>query len=320
MTRLTSPSGDSERRSTADVSVVICAYTLDRLRILRASIASVRAQEHPASEIVVVIDHNPELLDELRDVPGIVLVENAEAAGLSGARNTGVARSTSPLIAFLDDDAVASPSWLAELIAPFADENVVMVGGKANPTWLGERPSWFPETFGWVVGCSFEGQVVGEARNPIGCNMAIRRAAVDAVGGFSSHVGRTSRSLAGGEETQLAIQIRAERPDSRVIVLDGADVAHEVPATRGTLKYFLRRCFDEGASKALVFDHTSADASSVERAYLTRVLPKSAGRALRTGRVGEALAITAGVAATGTGFVKGAVLTRLDRSKDAVPC
>jgi len=74
------------------ISVLICAYTLDRLDVLSQAIESVRAQSVPAHEIVLVIDHCPELLAEAeRHWPGVKLVENREEQGLSGARNSGVA-------------------------------------------------------------------------------------------------------------------------------------------------------------------------------------------------------------------------------------
>ena len=53
--------------------------------------------------------------------------------GLSGARNTGVARSTGDVVAFLDDDAYADPGWLAKLIAPMANPAVAGVGGGSPP-------------------------------------------------------------------------------------------------------------------------------------------------------------------------------------------
>ena len=119
------------------------------------------------------------------------MVANTGTRGLSGARNTGVDAASGDIVAFLDDDAAAADGWLAALTAPFADPHVVGTGGGAEPVWTLPRPGWFPDEFGWVVGCSYRGLPVTRApvRNPIGCNMAFRRAALLEVGGFRDEVG-----------------------------------------------------------------------------------------------------------------------------------
>ena len=51
--------------SPIDVSVVVCAYTEDRWDDILAAVASVRAQRAAAREILLVVDHNPVLLERL---------------------------------------------------------------------------------------------------------------------------------------------------------------------------------------------------------------------------------------------------------------
>src|SRR5207302_3102910 len=99
-----------------DISVIICAYTEDRWNDLLAAIGSVQRQTFLPREVIVVIDHNPALLERVREqVPGVVTVENTEVRGLRGARNSGIAVAQGEITAFLDDDAVATPNWLAFL-------------------------------------------------------------------------------------------------------------------------------------------------------------------------------------------------------------
>src|SRR5262245_6497318 len=122
------------QRGAPSISVLICAYTLDRLEALSRAIESVRAQETPAYELVLAIDHSPELLAECeRRWPDARLVENGEEQGLSGARNSGVVACSGEVIAFLDDDAVAAPDWLTHLSKAYADPATLGAGGAVRP-------------------------------------------------------------------------------------------------------------------------------------------------------------------------------------------
>lgn len=162
------------------LSVVICAYTERRWNDLREAVASVEAQGQAVGQLVIVIDHNEVLLERARDAwsPRHVVIANSRPTGLSGARNTGVALATGEVVAFLDDDASAVDGWARGLAAHYVDQRVMGVGGAAQPVWpTGRAPSWFPDEFGWVVGCSYRGQPVLAApvRNMIGANMSPRR-------------------------------------------------------------------------------------------------------------------------------------------------
>ena len=89
-------------------SVIVCAYTAERWDDTMRAVASVQAQKPAAKEIILVIDHNPELLAQLIEaLPGVRVVPNTCERGSSGARNTGVALAAGKFVAFLDDDAVA---------------------------------------------------------------------------------------------------------------------------------------------------------------------------------------------------------------------
>ena len=140
------------------VSVVTAAFAMGRWDGLREAVASIRAQTVQVLETIVVIDHNPALLDQAqRELAGVVVVPNTRRRGASGARNSGVAASRGQVVAFLDDDAVASCTWLEALLVHFADPYVVGVGGRVVPLWEGSRPRWFPQEFDWTVGGSYRG-------------------------------------------------------------------------------------------------------------------------------------------------------------------
>ncbi|WP_435611958.1 glycosyltransferase family 2 protein, partial [Streptomyces sp. bgisy159] len=273
-----------------DISVVICVYTEDRWADILAAVASVRAQSHPPLETVLVVDHNPALLDRLerayRGAGAVRVLPNAGPRGLSAGRNTGVAASRGEVIAFLDDDAVAERDWLRRFADPYSDPRVLAVGGRAQPVWsTGKRPVWFPEEFDWVVGCSYRGLPPGRVRvrNILGGNASFRRTAFDLVGGFATGIGRDGdKRPLGGEETELCIRLGRARPDAVLLVDDRAVIHHKVPEGRERFRYFRTRTYAEGLSKALVARSVGAGKGlESERRYTTRVLPAGVARGLR---------------------------------------
>lgn len=311
----------TERHGTRmTASVVICVYTEDRWSDILAAVDSVRAQSYAALETLLVVDHNPALLDRLTKEfdgeQGVEVLANAGPRGLSAGRNTGIAAARGDIVAFLDDDAVAERDWLHWFAAGYADPRVLAVGGHTEPIWAsGRRPLWFPEEFDWVVGCSYKGLPRGkvEVRNVLGGNASFRRGAFDIAGGFATGIGRDGdKRPLGCEETELCIRITRARPDAVLLIDDRAVIHHRVPAGRERFAYFRTRTYAEGLSKALVARSVGAGKGlETERAYSTRVLPVGAARGVRdfalgrAGGAGRAGAIVAGVLAAAGGYALG---------------
>lgn len=302
--------------TTPSISVIICAYSHDRWDSLLSAIQSVRMQTLRAGEIIVVIDHNQDLLGRLQaQLEGVTVIANAEARGLSGARNSGVMTSSGRVVAFLDDDAVAAPNWLEQLHAGYHDSRVLGVGGPVEPVWLDGRPAWFPEEFDWVVGCTFRGMPArpSSVRALIGCNMSFRREVFDALGGFRRGIGRVGARPIAGEETEFCIRANQRFPHSVWLYQPQASVYHAVPATRASLRYFRARCYAEGLSKVLIARSVgSADGLAAERTYTLRTLPAGAARGvfelLSHGDVfglARSGAIVAGLSITAAGYARG---------------
>lgn len=295
------------------VSVVICAYTLERIDRIAAAVASLQRQTVAPHELVLVIDHSPELETECkRRWPEAKVLPNREQQGLSGARNTGLAECSGAVVAFLDDDAVAAPDWIERLGAAYADEWVIGAGGAVRPDWDEGRPRWFPPEFDWVVGCTHSGmpQQPEAVRNLVGANMSFRREALVEAGGFRHELGRIGKIPAGCEETDLCIRIGHLRPESEIRYDPEAVVDHFVPGERGRFSYFSSRCRGEGRSKSILTALVGGDSGlSAERSYVRRTLPlgflRGLGNALRGdfGGFERAGAIVYGLGATTSGFL-----------------
>jgi GT2 family glycosyltransferase len=304
--------------SGLDVSVVVCAYTAARWDDLRRSLESLRRQRMPPREVVLVIDHDPPLLERARAAfPDVVTVANRHRRGLSGARNTGLELARGAITAFLDDDACADPDWLERLVSGYDDPAVAGVGGAIDPDWSDGRPSWFPAEFDWVVGCTYRGMPEGRrsVRNLIGANMSFRTELFRDVGGFVEWIGRVGTRPLGCEETEFCIRVARRRPGARMLLEPSARVRHRVPHERARWRYFASRCWAEGRSKALVAQRAGArTALATERSYvastLTRGLARGVGDAfLRRDVWGltRAGAIAAGVGITTAGYMAGSV-------------
>jgi GT2 family glycosyltransferase len=302
------------------ISVIVCAYTEARWDALRAAVDSLAHQTLEPEEVVLVVDHNPALLERIRrELPGVRAEANRSRRGLSGARNTGVTVASRPIVAFLDDDALPARDWLASLVAPYDDLEVIGTGGRCEPDWLAGRPRWFPEEFDWVVGCTYRGlpEHSSEVRNPIGASMSFRRTALELAGAFREDMGRVGRIPLGCEETELAIRMRRMLPSCRIMYVPQATVSHTVPAERARFRYFLARCHAEGLSKALVTGVAGAGRGlASERAYAYEILPRGAVAGLRDAVHGDAagiartVVIVIGLAAATSGYVHGTIRGR----------
>lgn len=322
-----------DRQLHRSFSVVVCAYTEERWEDILAAVASVRSQSMPATETLLVVDHNETLRARLEaeyaapavapaDGGEVRVLANAGPRGLSAGRNTGIAAARGEFVAFLDDDAVAERDWLRYLSAGYGDPRVMAVGGRTLPAWAaGGRPAWFPQEFDWVVGCTYRGLPPGKVRvrNILGGNASFRRTAFDAAGGFATGIGRDGdKRPLGCEETELCIRLSEALPHALLLIDDRAVIHHKVPEARSGFGYFRSRAYAEGLSKALVARSVGAGKGlESERRYATRVLPAGVVRGLRDavrgrerGGAGRAGAIVAGVLTTAAGYVVGSARAR----------
>jgi glycosyltransferase involved in cell wall biosynthesis len=312
---------ESTSDSLADVSVVICAYTEQRWDELLAAVRSVQGQSLAAREIIVVIDNNPALLVRVREaLPDVIAEENSAGRGAGQARNRAVGLASGSIIAFLDDDAVATPEWIERAMTAFEDPRVIGVGGTIEPIWEAGRPRWMAEEFYWTLGCTYPGLPTERApiRNLIAANMFVRRKAFLELGGFRAGFGKTG-TRSGTEETDLCIRANQRWPDSVWLHDPAVAVRHRVSPSRSRLRYFVSRCYDEGIAKASIVEFVGGrDGLAAERYYTARILPRGLVRGAMAGLRGDlagiarSASIVVGLAATVAGYLVGGVALRRD--------
>jgi glycosyltransferase involved in cell wall biosynthesis len=119
-----------ERRLTASVVVV----TKDRPELLSGLLESLTRQTLPPDEVLVVDNNSTasyaEVFEKYRDrLPLRTVVETTP--GIPAARNRGVRESKGEIIVFTDDDCVADPRWVENMVEPFyRDPHIGAVGGE----------------------------------------------------------------------------------------------------------------------------------------------------------------------------------------------
>ncbi|MGC1166114.1 MAG: glycosyltransferase family 2 protein [Solirubrobacterales bacterium] len=307
-------------------SVVVSTYDEKRWGDLEACVESLGAQALKPREVIVVVDHNPQLLERARAAfPGVTVIPNERPRGLAGARNSGIEVADGEVVAFIDDDARAEPDWLRELARCFAEPATVGAGGALIPSWQGAQPMWMPREFYWVFGCSYTGlpEHTAPVRNPIGANMAVRASVLREIGGFREGGGNgddapteiRSRGVvraAGNipDDTDLAIRVKQRLPEAVWLYQPQARVLHTVTPERTSLGYFLRRCYEEGVGKANLSRYVgSSDGLSSERRHLLQVLPRGVARGIHDALGGDgsgalrSAAIVGGLFASAAGFL-----------------
>ncbi|WP_281856402.1 glycosyltransferase family 2 protein [Litoreibacter halocynthiae] len=112
-----------------DLSVSVVVVSRHRPDHLRRCVRALEFQTQPSFEVVLVTDS--ETSEVLTDLVPHDWVKSAicNEANISKARNIGIGLAAGEAIAFIDDDAIAEPTWLERLIEPFSDPNVAASGG-----------------------------------------------------------------------------------------------------------------------------------------------------------------------------------------------
>ena len=288
-----------------EISVIVCVYDLARWEQIQAALASLREQTCPPAKVVVVVDGCPPLAQALRTaIVEEELVELPRNRGLSIARNAGIERVRTPWVAFLDDDAVAEPTWLERLDEARRATGAVGVGGWVEPMYDGPPPTWFPPHLLWTVGCSHEGLPTSRSvvRNVFGGCALMSTSALRQLGGYDPALGRRGDSAEGGEEADLCIRISRLDPTATFLLEPSARIHHHVPRTRARVGYVLRRCYAEGGSKRTLSSRLGAGSLSSETTFVKSVGPDVA-RLIAAGKIAQAIVLLAGVIAAGLGYL-----------------
>ena len=269
------------------VSVVVCTYAEERYEDCCEAIESVLAQTHDPVELVIIVDGNTAVCERVRtdfgDHENVRIHCNEQNQGLSYSRTRGVEQASGDVIAFLDDDAVANPEWVAKLVDGYEQTDAIAVGGRMVADWVAGKPAYLPAEFSWLVGVNYEPRLEPwtEVRNTLGSNLSFRREVFEEVGGFDEQVGLQGEKQIQAEETELCIRM-ADAFGRGVLYNPEAVVAHKVFDHRTDPVWLCQRAFWQGYSKRALESLASRDAQEAETEFLSHLAFEAVPRRLRS--------------------------------------
>jgi glycosyltransferase involved in cell wall biosynthesis len=238
------------------ISAIICTHNRDNY--LGAAIDSLLAQDFAAEYEVVVVDNGSsdrtsEVVKQRLGNPRLKYVFEP-ILGLSVARNTGAKVANGEILAYLDDDAVASDRWLQILFSAYQNNpKLAIAGGKVTLLWPQDiqPPKWLSPGLAGNLGAYDLGDSIvyidQPGLTPRGLNYSIRRNFLEEIGGFDPNLGRVGKNLLSNEElqmTELALQ-----KGWQVAYLPDALAAHNVSPERVNRSWFLSRGWWQGISE-----------------------------------------------------------------------
>jgi len=298
-----------------EASIIISAYTLERLPDLQDAIDALEPQLKGRAEILLIVEDEKPLVEGLKiefsNRPVNILVSSRR--GVTAARNLGIEKSTGDIIIFLDDDAVPSDTWLTEILAPYSNPKNMGVGGNIYPSWkVGSRPEWFPTELDWLIGSFYGGHPKRRAyvRNIIGANMSFRREVFDVVGGFSTSIGAIGKKRIAGDDSEFCMRLRKAYGPNHILFIPEARVEHRVPPERQTIKHSLKRAYIEGVSKAVIarmFEGKTTQNLDTEFNHLIYLATKGIPGKLKKGKIGQFIMLILCTSLVLLGYMRGSM-------------
>ena len=253
-----------EERDHVTISVVIATY--NRANRLDACLAALSRQAFEPGDGIVVADngstdHTAAVLSAWAGrLPGRLRAIEERRPGKSIAIASAVADCRADVLAFTDDDVKVADDWVASIRRIFANRRVALAGGPVLPDYEADLPAWLdlraePEGFNRMA--SPLGLLdYGARRQPLGpravlgANLAVRRHAFEAVGGFPRGLGKLRGTLLAGEDHQLCERVQAA--GFNAVYDPSVVVRHLVPADRLRAAYFVRWFFWSGVTHAIM--------------------------------------------------------------------
>ena len=233
------------------VSVIIPTY--NRAPRLRPTVESFLAQRYPSDRYEIILADNASTDETSEEIERLALefprirslVEHRR--GAHWARNAGATVSLGEILYFTDDDMLADPDLLWNIVQPFSMKaGVGSVTGRVVPRWETEPPAWVLEHCrNALLSLNDRGDALIISDDDPGvfsCHQAILRDVFFRAGGFNPDT--NAGEFVGDNETGLNIKVR--KLGYRFAYVGEAVTHHIIPASRMTQAYLNSRFADQG--------------------------------------------------------------------------
>lgn len=236
-------------KKSIDISVVICTY--NRQDYILDALESLKNQtvQKERFEAIVVNNNSPDeteslVLNYIKNHPELKIIYLLEKQqGASFARNTGADISNSDLLVFMDDDAIAEPNYLENILNFYEKHpHISGLGGRIIPRYIPEEPKWMSYYVSSLVGNFDYSKAVKEfepGKYPLESNMIIRKKDFNLVGGFNTALPGVKGTLRiGGEGKDFFLKL--QRAGKRIYYDPSIIVHHVVEVKKLTPEYMYR--------------------------------------------------------------------------------
>jgi glycosyltransferase involved in cell wall biosynthesis len=233
------------------VSVII--PTWNRSALLEQTVQTLLVQDYPRDRYELILvdngstDNTRAVAMALANRHHNVTALEEKRKGAHFARNLGALAARGELLYFTDDDMLAEPAMLSEIVKGFdLDPQVASVTGKVLPRWETEPPVWILEqcrnALLSLIDLGEAAIVSDEDPGVFSCHQAVRTEVFMKAGGFNPDT--NAELYTGDNETGLNIKIR--ELGFRFAYVGTAVTHHMIPASRMTQKYLNGRMADQG--------------------------------------------------------------------------
>lgn len=264
------------------LSVVICTY--NRYALVREALASLRQQtlSHDVYEVIIVdngssdgtykrIAHDIKQLSDGKLWSAHCLLEPRN--GLAYARAAGLNAATGEFIVFIDDDAIASPAFLENLLAAYEQTGADAIGGRVLLYWEAHRPFWLADDLLHELGYFSPGErlcVLPGSMSFSSCCFSVRRHVLQHASMPSPLLSKRLHAPAHMESEDLCQRLR--QGGYKLWYAPRALVFHRVHAARLQRSFFIGRAYWQGRAEVLQDYFHHALSREVAALSLTHVL------------------------------------------------
>lgn len=187
-----------------EVSIIVCTH--NGARTITDTLEALQKLEYPNYEVIVVDDGSNDNTAIVAQQLGFRVISTSHRGlssalpgrengvdwiitksnrGLSNARNLGLAEARGEIVAYIDDDAYPDPHWLDYLAAFFLNPRTAKYAGVGGPNIAPPGDGLIADCVAHAPGGPIHVLLTNqEAEHIPGCNMAFRKVALKAIGGF----------------------------------------------------------------------------------------------------------------------------------------